>query len=895
MASAAGRLRLRLHNKTRSFATHGATHFNFLFNRYATSMNFPQKQPTGTPTTNKKPSVRLIPATLTAILFFTISPSAFAQTPTPPTSPTASPQSEIILRDALIIDRVGQYGRSPIHTDAIEEQIVRSTWQPPTDGVTVTLPDGSTRSWKKSAAAEDGWLRHDALGGGYAFFNINSNADRTMLLHARGHNCVYINTELRTGDPYNNGYVVLPIQLRKGDNQFLFQCTRGQLWARLTVPDSPITFSTADITLPDAIIGEPLDAWGSVMVINASDKALGIGSIFAKVGNEPLTGEELPTVAAMSVRKVPFHVRSAGPVAGPVDGSNKLKIELGLRLHEPELPAGTIDAEISLNIVSPDQPYKRTFISAIDGSVQYFAVRRQNTGETNPANPPALIFTLHGASVEAFPNQIGAYRSKDWAVIVAPTNRRPFGFDWEDWGRLDAMEVLEIAQRDFHIDPRRTFLTGHSMGGHGTWNIGVTFPDRIAAIGPSAGWISFSSYTGAARYENADAVQQILLRAASASDTLSLSRNFLPLGIYILHGDADDNVPVDQARQMRKHLADFHPDFAYHEQPGAGHWWGDACVDWPPMMAFFQHHQKPEAKNVNRIEFRTASPGISAHYAWATIESQIHAMQVSSITLTRDPAKRSITGNTENVARLSFAMTDMEPGPMDLELDGQKFSQVAQSAAGERLWLQRSSDTWSVAAKPSPAMKGPHRSGPFKDAFRNRMTLVYGTSGTAEETAWSFAKARYDAETFWYRGNGSVDVVADTEFDPTSELDRNVILYGNADSNFAWNALLGTGPIKVKRGLISIGAREIAGEDSACLFIQPRQGSDTACIGAVSGSGIIGFRLTDRLPYFVSGVAYPDCIVIGADALNRNTAGIRVAGFFGNDWSIENGDFAWQN
>ena len=24
------------------------------------------------------------------------------------------------------------------------------------------------------------------------------------------------------------------------------------------------------------------------------------------------------------------------------------------------------------------------------------------------------------------------------AEVVAPTNRRPFGFDWQDWGRLDA-------------------------------------------------------------------------------------------------------------------------------------------------------------------------------------------------------------------------------------------------------------------------------------------------------------------------------------------------------------------------------------------------------------------------------------------------------------------------
>ena len=34
------------------------------------------------------------------------------------------------------------------------------------------------------------------------------------------------------------------------------------------------------------------------------------------------------------------------------------------------------------------------------------------------------------------------------------------------------------------------------------------------------------------------------------------------------------------------------------------------------------------------------------------------------------------------------------------------------------------------AEPPSPATKGPHRYGPFKDAFRHRMLFVYGTTGT---------------------------------------------------------------------------------------------------------------------------------------------------------------------
>ena len=64
-------------------------------------------------------------------------------------------------------------------------------------------------------------------------------------------------------------------------------------------------------------------------------------------------------------------------------------------------------------------------------------------------------------------------------------------------------------------------------------------------------------------------------------------------------------------------------------------------------------------------------------------------------------------------------------------------------------------------------------------------------------------------------------------------------------------------------------------------------------MAAIGGSGIAGLRLTDRLPYFVSGVGYPDCIVLGPEMLSSGREGIRAAGYFGLDWSVQNGQFAW--
>src|SRR5262249_187150 len=162
---------------------------------------------------------------------------------------------------------------------------------------------------------------------------------------------------------------------------------------------------------------------------------------------------------------------------------------------------------VTLRVRRPTQTYKRTFLSAIDDSVQYYAVNpiQADNAPTTGSRPagfqfgkfgppaeghPALFLSLHGAGVEAI-GQADAYSGKKWGDVICPSSRRPYGFDWEEWGRQDALEVLALACARYLPDPSRIYLTGHSMGGHGTWQLGALYPERFAAIGPSAGWVSF--------------------------------------------------------------------------------------------------------------------------------------------------------------------------------------------------------------------------------------------------------------------------------------------------------------------------------------------------------------------------------------------------------------------
>ena len=124
------------------------------------------------------------------------------------------------------------------------------------------------------------------------------------------------------------------------------------------------------------------------------------------------------------------------------------------------------------------------------------------------------------------------------------------------------------------------------------------------------------------------------------------------------------------------------------------------------------------------------------------------------------PNKRRFQGTTENVAVLKLDVDHLtSSGPIHVELDGQQL-EVPFPVGSDHIWLQSVDDSWRLVATPDRSRKGSHRYGSAKNELRHRFIFVYGTGGDEQEKLWTFAKARLDAETLWYRGNASVDVVA---------------------------------------------------------------------------------------------------------------------------------------
>jgi hypothetical protein len=52
-------------------------------------------------------------------------------------------------------------------------------------------------------------------------------------------------------------------------------------------------------------------------------------------------------------------------------------------------------------------------------------------------------------------------------------------------------------------------------------------------------------------------------------------------------------------------------------------------------------------------------------------------------------------------------------------------------------------------------------------------------------------------------------------------------------------------------------------------------------------------RLTDRMPYFVSGVHYPDWLIARPTMLAEGIDGVIGAGFFDHAWQYDGDSSAW--
>ena len=787
----------------------------------------------------------------------------------------------VVFSEGLAIGNVHKYGREALYKDELLYAMITNNLKPAAGQLLSQNNSNASTSWTLIKGDSTGTFRSAALGSGYLYLVYNAEKSGKALLNVTGHSMLYFNGEPHAGDQYRYGWMGIPVQLKKGMNEIYIRASGmgrfAMVSARLLFPEKEVQLQTSDATLPFLVKGESKDQlWAGLVVRNSLNQALSTLRIEAELGGKVVTGW-LDAILPMSLRKM--------KVALPVpDNIEKGSYRVHLKLYNNNKLLDT--ASVQLTAVNKGEHACYTFLSKIDGSVQYYAVAPQTT----PSPNSSLFLSVHGAEVEAI-SQARAYQPKAEGPIVAPTNRRPRGFNWEDWGRMDALEVLHLAKEKYQPDPQRIYLTGHSMGGHGTWYLGATFAGQWAAIAPSAGYptlADYGSHDGKVPTEAMSDMGKMLIRAASPGNTLQLAKNYKAAGVYIFHGDADETVSVDYARQMRKVLADFHADHSYYEYPGGSHWFSNESVDWKPIFDYFKWHKIPVDSMVNEFDFSTASVGISNQFHWMKILQQQKSFVYSRVNLKRDLKGASLKGKTENVERIAVDLKDFKSvTTLKIELDSQFLSVPVSNI--QQLVLLNQGGKWMISEEEkSGREKGELRNGGFKEAFNHGMVFVYGTKGTAAENAWMVNKARYDAETWYYRANGSVQILSDQEFNSGSYWNSGVILYGNSTINSAAAALLSDCPIQVTSDKVVSGSKEWTGDDLGAYVEWPSKEGIHNAVALIGGSGLKGMKAAEANQYFTGGSGFPDYMIFKPEIMRSGESGVMAAGFYNNQWQKGN-------
>lgn len=179
---------------------------------------------------------------------------------------------------------------------------------------------------------------------------------------------------------------------------------------------------------------------------------------------------------------------------------------------------------------------------------------------------PVVLF-LHGAGergsdnkaqLKYFPEWMAdaKHREKYPCYVIAPQCRNGEKWSSGNWGaklsaKMDteptdqmkvALAALEHVAKAYPVDEKRFYLTGLSMGGYGSWELGMRQPERFAAIAPICG-------------------------GGDESQAAKLAK----VPVWAWHGDADNAVPVERSRNMIAAIKSAGGTPKYSELKGVGH------------------------------------------------------------------------------------------------------------------------------------------------------------------------------------------------------------------------------------------------------------------------------------------------------------------------------------
>ena len=190
--------------------------------------------------------------------------------------------------------------------------------------------------------------------------------------------------------------------------------------------------------------------------------------------------------------------------------------------------------------------FKKAYRSKVDNTLQPYRIFVPAGYDRTKSHP--LVIALHGMGgdensyFDGYAN--GAFKveaDKRGYLVACPKGRQPASM-YRGPAEQDVMDVLAEVRRVYNVDSDRVYLTGHSMGGFGTWAIATHHPEVFAALAPVAG----------------------------GGNPLDLSK-IIQIPELVVHGDADMTVRVESSRTMVEAAKKLGIEVKYIEVPKGSH------------------------------------------------------------------------------------------------------------------------------------------------------------------------------------------------------------------------------------------------------------------------------------------------------------------------------------
>jgi len=440
----------------------------------------------------------------------------------------------------------------------------------------------------------------------------------------------------------------------------------------------------------------------------------------------------------------------------------------------------------------------------------------------HPANPPYHAWWSADQRHSVIADEHGA-------IYIEPHGRG--NSQYQGIGERDVLRCLDEARREFSVDDDRVYLTGESMGGHGTWWIGSRNPGTFAAIAPVFGGWDFRVVPPqgppSPLVPPTDAREAFVQEGAS---TFSSAEGLLNVPVLVTHGDSDAAVSVEGSRHIVRLLQRWNYDVRYHEIPGGGHEdLGERgnIVDW---LLAHRRDPTPRQVRVRSIDLR----GARAH--WLTVQAAEEPVRIirAHAEVVRPGVVRM---DSDNVAAFSLAL------PQELRGQGATVSVVWNGKAHEIGSAAGDIEVPGIGTAPRGLRKRPGVEGPLPDILRTPFAVVVGTISDDPLMRTRCAqKAEAFAQLWRQWQHQPLRVFEDTAIGSAELAEYSLILIGGADANAVTRSLASQLPLEIGADAVTIDGRRIPATDAVAQMIYPHPLNEQRYVMVVAATSAAGMH-----------------------------------------------------